>query len=1231
MRRNNRMTTYMSTGVAIIVMLAAAVQARAASYTSTLAANRAAVSSISPSLAQASIGAGSWFELYPSSKTEIYVSPTNDLGVTFNIEDITSISYRTFNVANPSPVEFFLVIYTKGPGIGPWAHGWYEERLNAEPYLKKLAYVPATGVWSTWSTGGADELTFTDHNHAGNLGFYNAPTLAEIKAATPTGINWSTWGANPTSGSASVTPFDYATQEVLYLGIQTGSGWAGFNGYVDEIVITLDNGDDYTLDLEATPGPIYVDDAWVGTPGGTPLGGGKTFGFNAFDTISGGIGAAMTGATVNVAPGTYAAFTLNKSIDLVGAQAGVDACGRVVGLPNPAVESIVTGAGTLMTLVTGCAGSTVDGFCFSGGTRSIESASGPLHGLELLNNHMSGFTGAAVFLNDPGDDITVHQNDIDGTAKLGGGGLFHLDTDLFRGFYFTSNCVKNSAPGTGFFVDGNHNVAPNGPRTPRFNDNLFQSLGTGANLGRFAFTGGTISGNTFTLSGFDGLQGGIQLTAITDNVFSFNGRSGLALTGFGGATDPTRGAQNSTITLNDFIANVREGLFYSSGQFPGTVSTNVANNNNFVGNGTGGSNHGVNYVGTELLNLTCNWWNSAAGPDTLTNPNPPADDIGAAGALFVQWLVAPAPGGLCAGGEDITPGPAPSCISTETPCITIPVDFNRVNTTPVRGFSVTLQLSPELILCAGPSSITEGSYLNGIGLTNFQVLDNGGGSYTVDGAILGLPCGATGSGTLFNLDVTNSGGDGTGTITVTSVIARNCSNVPVAAYPGPALSITIDNTVPAAIANLAAVQQKTGNDVDGTTKIALTFTAPGDAATIEVYRAGFGNYPEYNDAPGAGSVPATPSYPPGSPWVLTSVTASGQSDETTTRDFWYYVVFSKDACDNVSAVSNKTGGTLNYHLGDTHNGGADCSGDNKVDTSDISFLGGNYGIALGVSDPLGCLDVGPTTDFSVDARPTTDNQIQFEDLIMFAINHAQVSAPDRIDSDVTLESATDVERIELRSSTEATATGGPIVELWGATGGRIQGLSARLEWNAAAVTPVDVESGELLTRQGRSSTVLSAQPGTVDLALLGVGRGIEGSGALARVRFMVIGEGDPAISLVQVDARDRQNRKVDVVTDGSVVAAAPRTTSLGNTYPNPFRNTTQIPLAIGAAGPIRLTVFDVQGRLVRTLVDGVAEAGSRTIEWDGRDSGGRAVSAGVYAIRFEAGGQLYSRTVQLVK
>jgi hypothetical protein len=547
------------------------------------------------------------------------------------------------------------------------------------------------------------------------------------------------------------------------------------------------------------------------------------------------------------------------------------------------------------------------------------------------------------------------------------------------------------------------------------------------------------------------------------------------------------------------------------------------------------------------------------------------------------------------------------------------VVFNRLDPTGVRGFSVTLSLSANLSLCG--VGIVEGPYLNSVGGTNYQVLNLGGGVYTVDCAILGIPCGATGSGTLFTLNLASVVPSGIGTVTINSVTVRDCNNAPVGAIPGPPASITIDNTAPVAVTDLAAAQVKTGNDGDGTTKIALTFTAPPDAAVIEVYRAGYGNYPEYDDPPGAGGVPATPSYPPGAPWVATGVTASGQSDEVGSRDFWYYVLFSKDACGNVSGVSNQTGGTLNYHLGDV---AAGCVGNNLVNTADISFLGSHYGIGLGVSDPLGCLDVGPTTDYSVDARPTTDNQVQFEDLMMFAINYGVVSLAEQL----AVEAPAAGEALSLKAPSQVAAGEVFRARLWLEGAGSIQGLSAELGWDGAVVEPVSVAAGELAARQ--QGVVLSPGPGAVDVALLGTRRlGLMGAGELATVTFRALQAGAPRIVLEKAEARNTANQPVALGLTG--VAAQPGQTALLAPMPNPFQAQSVLGFSVARSGVVELGVYAVDGRRVRTLVREEKAPGVYRVVWDGTDQSGRRVQPGVYFTRLAVGSERFSRTLLLVR
>ncbi len=69
--------------------------------------------------------------------------------------------------------------------------------------------------------------------------------------------------------------------------------------------------------------------------------------------------------------------------------------------------------------------------------------------------------------------------------------------------------------------------------------------------------------------------------------------------------------------------------------------------------------------------------------------------------------------------------------------------------------------------------------------------------------------------------------------------------------------------------------------------------------------------------------------------------------------------------------------------------------------------------------------------------------------------------------------------------------------------------------------------------------------------------------------------------------------------------------------PNPFRGETAFGFTLRRADRVRITVHDVAGRRLRTLVDGRLEAGAHRQVWDGIDAGGRRAAGGVYFVRIE--------------
>jgi hypothetical protein len=107
----------------------------------------------------------------------------------------------------------------------------------------------------------------------------------------------------------------------------------------------------------------------------------------------------------------------------------------------------------------------------------------------------------------------------------------------------------------------------------------------------------------------------------------------------------------------------------------------------------------------------------------------------------------------------------------------------------------------------------------------------------------------------------------------------------------------------------------------------------------------------------------------------------------------------------------------------------------------------------------------------------------------------------------------------------------------------------------------------------------------------------------------------------------------------SPVTAAPAATDPASSVrllanrPNPFNPSTVIPIEApaGTAGPVRVVIFDVTGRAVRTLAEEPLVSGRHLLTWDGLDAQGRPAASGVYFCRMEADGAAAVRRLVLVR
>jgi hypothetical protein len=89
--------------------------------------------------------------------------------------------------------------------------------------------------------------------------------------------------------------------------------------------------------------------------------------------------------------------------------------------------------------------------------------------------------------------------------------------------------------------------------------------------------------------------------------------------------------------------------------------------------------------------------------------------------------------------------------------------------------------------------------------------------------------------------------------------------------------------------------------------------------------------------------------------------------------------------------------------------------------------------------------------------------------------------------------------------------------------------------------------------------------------------------------------------------------------------------ALHQNVPNPFNPTTIISVALPSRTLVLLSVFNVEGVLITTLVHGVLDEGVNRVSWDGKDARGEPVAAGVYVCKLTVEGKVLTRKMLLLK
>lgn len=136
----------------------------------------------------------------------------------------------------------------------------------------------------------------------------------------------------------------------------------------------------------------------------------------------------------------------------------------------------------------------------------------------------------------------------------------------------------------------------------------------------------------------------------------------------------------------------------------------------------------------------------------------------------------------------------------------------------------------------------------------------------------------------------------------------------------------------------------------------------------------------------------------------------------------------------------------------------------------------------------------------------------------------------------------------------------------------------------------------------------------------------------ARLHDGTVIEGEDIVIIVGNNDDLAGAQSFDLPPDENGTSGAPEKFALHQNHPNPFNPTTTIQFDVPPGGGIvTLRVYDVGGRLVRSLVNGEQTAGQKAIRWDGKNDAGNAVATGAYLYRLTGPGFEQTRKMILLK
>ncbi len=348
-------------------------------------------------------------------------------------------------------------------------------------------------------------------------------------------------------------------------------------------------------------------------------------------------------------------------------------------------------------------------------------------------------------------------------------------------------------------------------------------------------------------------------------------------------------------------------------------------------------------------------------------------------------------------------------------------------------------------------------------------------------------------------------------------------------------------------------------------------------------------------------------------------------------------------------TTDATDAASNYWLGDLEDSqepyGFGGPYDGNVNFEDLAQLSGQYGLSTPTpGNPEA--DFAPTVMPNYDPLgvPRPDGIVDFEDLIVLAINYDTV-APLHSNPVALGKEGSGPIRLAL-GQVPAAERDGKLVRvpllLQGAVA-NVQGITTIVTFDPTRMTFERAEVSQAIANgsyQHFLKTIRRAGSVELGLALLGTGAAMSGEGEVVTLEFRMLTDTSSPLALTESKVRDTGNQELlasrhDHAFESHATPDAatelPAAYRLYEAQPNPFNPSTTLAFDLPVEGAVRLDIYDITGRLVRTLVNGNLPAGAHRVEWNGTDANGGTVASGVYFYELAAGDFRAKERMNLLK